>query len=105
MVDTVEGDAVDDDGFVPETTYESEILQEIDPVGVTFRLVVSDDRDRLNTRVVETPEQVYGLAYVIETRTARMEKVARVYEDIVPLIDRIVNDTFEGAEKVTPAVV
>jgi hypothetical protein len=67
--------------------------------------VVPDDCEGLDTGFVEASEEFDRLTYVFETRVARMEEVARVDKDVVPLLNRVVYDTFEGSEEVPTALV
>jgi hypothetical protein len=103
-VKPVEGGVVDDDRRVPEARRQPHGLEEVEPLRVAFRLVVADDGEEGDIRLVEGLEDVDGPQQIRQARAAVVEEVAGVDDGVDVEVDRVVGDPSERRQKVRPAL-
>ncbi len=93
----------DDDRFAAQPGREAEVLEEVEPLGVSLRLVVADDGEEGDVGVRETTQCGDDPLDVHESRSAVVEQVARVDDGVGVVRDGVVHHRLERPEEVRPA--
>jgi len=103
-VETVERRVPHLDRLGPESGRQSQVLEQVEPLGVAFCLVVADYRQKRNARPRKIPECRYHPLQVDQPRTPVVEQVPGVDDGVDIVGDRVRYHLLERGEKVPPTL-
>jgi len=96
----VQRHVADHDRLATQTSGETEVLEEVEPLRVALGLVVADDGEEGDAGVVEPPECVDYTLDVHQPRPAVVKEVAGVDDGVRVVGDRVVDHRLERSQEV-----
>ena len=102
-VQAVHRHVVHDDRFGAETGRQPQGLEEVEPLGVAFGLVVPDDGEDGDVGLAQSLQYLDGAHDVAQVRLPVVEQVAGVDHGVDVVGHRVLGDLSEGIEEVLAA--